>query len=322
MMMNTQSSKTSLFPGLVLILALTSGCPLAHLPQTQAWIEKWSPKAVVKKVVPSGKSELKKRIILLPLADRIGRGADRSAQLTEGLKSRLETSPRFLIHDPPASIALPEGELSPESGIVNHPELLKRAAYFGADVLITGVFNRVEITTKRKGIWPFRKYRRVYDVSSNIFVVDVHTKTFLLNSTKKEQVDFPYDEEEEEGGAPQDKEAYLDDALKEALPELLEEQAEAVVDRLLTEPWTGRILSVETESMTINGGRAVGIEPGQAFMVYAKGETIRCAGGKELEMFGNPVGEIKVTSVTEDRATAVPKDEGAFLAGQVVRELY
>lgn len=303
------------------VLFVMTGCQLFQ-PHALSWIENWSPKKVVSRVMPAKRSSLKKKVMVLPLIDQAKIGPTREARITENLKALLRQSPNLLVYDPPESIALPKSDRFPELGLLNHPELLKRAEYFGMDAVITGVLNPVEATSKKKGIWPFRKYRRIYNVSASVYVVDVNSKTFLLNHQESVQVDFPQDEDEEDFDRKFDQDAFLDEALQETIPQILKRQAKAIEERLATEPWTGKIVSVENGTLTIDGGSEVGIHPGQVLMVYGKGEAIRCKDGKTLELLGNKIGRIKITSAAEREAIAKPLDEGAFLEGQVVRDIY
>ncbi|MBW1798654.1 MAG: hypothetical protein JRJ21_09695 [Deltaproteobacteria bacterium] len=118
----------------------------------------------------------------------------------------------------------------------------------------------------------------------------------------------------------QDQGQIIDRVLKEAMPRILKRQRKAVTKGLAKEPWSGRILSVENNTMMINAGSEVGVNSGQEFTVFAQGETIPCKDGKSLKILGKKVGKIKATSIMERHSLAVPVGEGAFSEGQVVRD--
>ena len=107
--------------------------------------------------------------------------------------------------------------------------------------------------------------------------------------------------------------------LDKRLSEILEHQADAIIDGLNDKPWTGRVLSANRESIVINAGKDVGINKGKVFNVFGKGELIRSVSGRSIYLLGQKVGEIKTVKVMDSHSSATPVSGGSFKAGQVIR---
>jgi hypothetical protein len=115
-----------------------------------------------------------------------------------------------------------------------------------------------------------------------------------------------------------EKNEVLDEAIAEAVPDILERQASAVVKSLDEEPWTGRILDVSKGVLKINAGKDVGINPDQLFTVYEQGESIVCRTGRTVDLLGKKVGKIKTVSIMDQHSLAAPETGGPFLTGQTI----
>ncbi len=294
------------------ILAM-AGCGPAQ-SKVESVVEKISPKAMVKKVLPK-KATLKKRAMVLPVIDQAGFGAQEGEAITRNLVNLLLDSPAVLLFEPPKSLANPLGNKTPKFGIIiPSPTLIKKADQLGMNAVITGVLNPVEATDKETGIWPFKSHKRFYEISMVINVVGVTSGTLLLSNLESEEESLPLADVE---GRDQTK--IIQQRLKEPLRRILKRQAEAIEDELREKPWTGKILAVENQTIRINAGSDVGLTPGQSFAVFAPGETISAKDGQTIDLLGTRVGEIKVQSVMKREAFATPVEEGGFLPGQVIR---
>ena len=270
-------------------------------------------KSIVQKIRP-GEPYLKKRVIVLPFIDQAGIGSERTTQMTADFVRSLGKSPHLLICDRPKEMPLTSGAKSPAMETATHKGLVENAENLGMNAVITGVLNPFEITTKKKGIWPFRKYRKIYEISMVVNVVDIISRTLLLTRLETEEVPVSLDKAE----GLNEKEMF-DLILSKALPGILKHQASIVAKELAKDPWTGKILAVDNDTITINAGKDVGLQPGHCFDVFGWGESIRCGNGKSLNLLGGKIGEIKVTSVMEKHSLTVPAKQGKFLPGLVIR---
>jgi len=294
------------------ILLAASGCST-----TKSVIEAISPKALAEKILPT-KSSLKKRVMVLPLVDEARLGSGRAAETTASLIKLLRKSRYLLVYQAPESVPLPKRGKTVKLGILTNPERIKRAEDLDMNALISGTLNPIEITTKKTAFWtwPFRKTIKVYEVSVTIAVVDVQHGTIYLVNRESLEVTFREDKLKD-----QDQGKIINQVLKKAMPRILKRQNKAVTKGLAREPWSGRILSIENNTIMINAGSEVGVQPGQEFTVFSQGETIACKDGKSLKILGKKLGEIKVTSIMERHSLAVPVGDGAFLEGQTVKDI-
>jgi hypothetical protein len=99
----------------------------------------------------------------------------------------------------------------------------------------------------------------------------------------------------------------------------LEREAAVVAGRVEGEPWTGRILAVDNNTITINAGEDVGLQPGYRFEVFAWGESIPSNSGTSFDLLGKKIGEIEAASIMEKDSSAITVEGGPFLADQVIR---
>ena len=294
-----------------IILFVISGCST-----TKSVIEAISPKAVAEKIL-TRKSGLKKRVMVLPMVDEARLGSGRAAETTASLIKLLRKSRYLLVYQPPESVPLPKEGKQIKLGILTNPELIKRAEDLDMNALIRGTINPIEITNKKTAFWtwPFRKALKSYVVSVIVVIAEVQHGTIYMINRESVEVTFREDKLKD-----QDQGKIIDRVLKKAIPRILKRQSKAVTKGLAKEPWSGRILSIENNSIMINAGSEVGVQPGQEFTVFARGETIACKDGKSLKILGKKVGKIKVTSIMERHSLAVPVGEGAFSEGQIVRD--
>lgn len=304
------------FPGLFFLVSAIILFTIPGCSTTKSVFEAISPKAVAEKILPT-KSGLKKRVMVLPLLDDAHLGSGRAAETSASLIKLLRKSPYLLVYQAPESIPLPEGGKHIKLGMLTNPELIKRAKDLDINALVSGTINPIEITTKKTAFytWPFRKTLKNYDVSVIIYVADVQDGTIYMINRESEEMAFREDKLKD-----QDKGKIIDKVLKKAMPRILKRQSKAVTRGLAREPWSGRILSIENNSIMINAGSEVGVKPGQEFTVFGQGETISCKDGKTLKILGKKLGKIKVTSIMEKHSLAAPVGKGEYSEGQVVRD--
>jgi len=304
------------FPGLFFLVSAIILFAVPGCSTTKSIIETISPKAVAEKILTK-KSDLKKRVMVLPLMDEARLGSGRAAETTASLIKLLRKSRYLLVYQTPESVPLPKEGKQIKLGVLTNPELIKRAEDLDMNALISGTINPIEITNKKTAFWtwPFRKSLKSYQVSVIVVVANVQHGTIYMVNRESVEITFREDKLKD-----QDQGQIIDRVLKEAMPRILKRQRKAVTKGLAKEPWLGRILSVENNTMMINAGSEVGVKSDQEFTVFAQGETIPCKDGKSLKILGKKVGKIKATSIMERHSLAVPVGEGAFSEGQVVRD--
>jgi len=280
---------------------------------TKNLVDKITPEVVKKRILPR-KPDVKKRVMILPLMDRANIGPDWAARTTATFNELLSKSPYLLIYQAPDSITFEKGGRPPEYGHVPQPQLVKKVEDLDMNALITGTIAPIEITTKKTFIWPYPRIRKIYEVTVNMNVVDVRSGTlYLTNKESVKKAFHPYDVEDME------EKKIINQVFEEALPRIMKKHASVIAKALAKEPWSGKILSIEDNTIMINAGSEVGVRPGHLFEVFAKGESIVSREGKAVDTLGEKIGEIKVTSIMEKHSMAAPVTEGSYMAGQIIR---
>jgi hypothetical protein len=295
---------------LLLLLIPFSGCT-----KTKSVFQKVLPESMTKKK-KSSNPELKKRVMVLPFVDLAGLGQAREKKIMDDVLTVLSKSPDLLICEAPEDVNLPAKDKLCTLGIVKpENEFLEKAEDLGMNAIITGVVNPIQSAKKKSGVWFLSKSKKMYEISVVINVFDIMTKTLLINNLESEKELVSLDKIPNA----QDEKQIMDELLQKHLSDILERQAEAVTKELSKDPWTGKILSVEKDTIKITAGKDIGLRPDQHFTVFARGESISSEGGQSYSLLGERIGEIRVTSIVEDHSLAVPVEKGPFLPGQIIR---
>ncbi|MEA2040160.1 MAG: hypothetical protein U9N82_10075 [Thermodesulfobacteriota bacterium] len=271
-------------------------------------------KSLVQKIMPGKTPHLKKRVVVLPFVDYAGLGQESSAQITSDFVDLLKESPHLLTSDSTSAPSLFRDVRLSEFGLIAEPELIKKAGESGINAIITGVINPIETSTKKTGIIPFRKLSKIYEISMFVNVLDTSIGTLLSTNLSSGDDSVPL--EEIQG---QDEKDFAEQALRNVMSKILERQAESVIEELLKEPWTGKIVAADNSTLTINAAEAVGVQAGDRFEVFETDMTIMSSNGSSYQVLGKKIGDLKVTAVMERHSLAAPVKEGPFMPGQIIR---
>lgn len=294
-------------------------------------------KKVVQKV-RSPQTDLKKRVLLLPILDQQGLGREKAGLLTQLLAEALERDPNLVVYTHEEPLPSTVTVRSPKFGIVIDPDLAQKAEEMGMNVLVTCVLNRFEVIGYDPGIWPLNKIpvwpftakEPQLEVSMVVNALNITNGTLFLTNQEQVHLRVPTEEETQEelivvedGERRSEMEmiaAVPEAAKEEAFLEILDAQAEKLVEGLREQVWAGRVLSAGPEKIMINAGQDIGLSEGRVFEVFGRGDPIRSVSGRSLYLLGPKVGEIQTVQVMERYASAVPIDGANFRAGQVIRE--
>jgi len=257
----------------------------------------------------------KKRVMVMPATNLSGIDVNESKDdITKKFTNMLRKTAFFHLY--PQNKTKKFHSFRPEEPI--DPELLREAKERGMNAIIFETLNPIELNPGKSGIWPFRKKAWSCTVSMNIDIVDVNTGTILLSKEIADNITLSSEEsteETEKGGNTETKKK----ALKECLPDILEEAANAASLSLNQQPWTGRIVSIDTKEIIINAGSDVGLRPGVVLEVFRKGEYITSFNKQTYQLLGPKAGEIKIVSLKTRHSLAEPIDGDGFKVGQIVR---
>ncbi|MFC1823646.1 hypothetical protein ACFL9T_13125 [Thermodesulfobacteriota bacterium] len=269
----------------------------------------------VSRTIRRSKSKLKKRVLVLPVLDQAGIGQERAEQLTSKLAQLLMEDEKLLVQTSSQPLPSIIKLRSPKFGIVIDPDLAKKAEEVGMNVLVTISLSPFEMKFKNKGIWPFKKVIREVEVSMVVNALDVINGTLYTTHLESRRVKMPEDDLLFE----QDRKEMDMDMLDKQLIIILNDQADAIIESLRLQPWSGRVLSANKSAVMINAGRDVGVKEGSVFEVFGRGDAIDSASGRALYLLGPKVGEIKTAKVMETYSSADPLSGGNFKAGQVIK---
>jgi len=293
---------------LLSFLLAASGCST-----TKNLTKKVLPASWARKVM-TNEADLKKRVMIFPFVDQAGVGPEITKKLGHDFYQHLRETPNLLLYDPPDGVFSTQAMESPQFGVVTSSKLVDIATDMGMNALIIGVLNPVEIAVHKTGIWPFDGWKRFFTVSAAVNVIGTASKTLIYTDIALKEHDMSLEESEQ-----LDQENYIQKITLEALPDLIHKLGSTLDFKVSDEPWTGKIVAVDGDTIMINAGKEVGLEDEAVFEVYSVGESISSGTGRTIHLLGETVGEIKVTSVMEKHSLAEPLDGGPFKAKQFIR---
>jgi len=199
----------------------------------------------------------KKRVMVMPATDLTGIAFHESIDtISKELTKILRKTGFFNLY--PHNKTKKFHSFTPGESI--DPELLREAKERGMNAIIFETLNPIELNPEKSGIWPFRKKTWRCTVSMDIDILDINSETILLSKEIADNLTLSSEEtteETEKGGDTETKKK----ALKECLPDILKEAANAASLSLNQKPWTGRIVSIDTKEIIINAGSYVGLRP-------------------------------------------------------------
>jgi hypothetical protein len=265
---------------------------------------------------------LKKKVLVLPFTNQAGLSPEKVEELTSTFISRFNKDHYYLIQK--ASVApTPTGKAKhPELGTVVDPDQAKRAADMGMNVMITAVLSPRDVRTRTKGfIWPFKKTVADVEISMIVNAYDVVNGTLFVTNLESAKMEAQMDEFDEFQKEQPDKLHYeLDpEKVEKAWDRIVQRQAYALNKALSSQPWMGRVLSVDSKGAVINAGSDVGVKPGAVFEVLGKAEIIQSATGRPISLMGPRIGELKVTETEGHYALATSPNDKPIEAGQIIQ---
>lgn len=268
------------------------------------------------KVTPDQKPLLRKRVLIGPIIDMMGINDEMAAKMKDGWRQFFNEDEYIRVIN---SNELLESDIkdneSSQYGIILDREQLKMAEEKGINVLVSTVLHPFEIDIRKRGIWPYREYAKIVELSMTVNAFDTASGTLILtiydsdkivikgetkpNATKEWETDYSL--------------------LEEKVIPMIEDFSSLISDKLIKYPWQGRISVTGDKKIRINGGKDIGIAQGNVFEVFGKGESIRSFTGREYSIIGQKVGEIRLTKVAEEYSEGIPVSNGQFKDGQIVR---
>lgn len=274
-------------------------------------------KSVTEWVIPgNGKEDgLRKRVLVASVMNRAGIKEEEARRITGSFVEILRKDTGLLVNVL-YDVDIPDSDLSsPQYGVVIDPELVKKADVMGMDMLITTTLDPFDVRTKKSGIWPFRKMKKLVDISVSMNLIDVTYGTLLLAATKTERIKTDYD-----AGEGQDNRWDVDyRILKKKALSMLKDCSSEIRDRLDSQNWTGKIMLLQDKTAIISGGKDIGVTEGSIFEVFDKGELIKSFEDKDYFYLGPKATEVRANEVMESYAIVAPVNSETLVDGQLVR---
>ena len=301
------------FTAIIFVCLLSLLLGAAGCSTTKNLTKKVLPTSLAQKIM-TNEADLKKRVMIFPFVDQAGVGAEMTKKLAHDFYQHLKETPNLLLYDPPDGVFSTQAMESPQFGVVTSSKLVDIAEDMGMNALIIGVLNPVEVAVHKTGFWPFDSWRRFYTVSAAVNVIDTASKTLIYTDIAFKEYKMTLDESDQ-----MDQGNYIRQITLEALPDLIDDLGSTMDFKVSDEPWTGKVLAVDGDTIMINAGKEVGLKDDAVFKVFSVGESITSGTGRIIHLLGETVGEIKVTSVMEKHSLAEPLNGGPFKAKQFIR---
>ena len=243
------------------------------------------------------KPVLKKKVLVAPAINQTGIRRDLDEKIMQSLISYLGEDEYLLISRLDKGSDANFNPRTLQYGIVIDNEQVKKAQEYGMNILISCVLHPIELDIKRKGIWPFRKTRRIVDVSISVNAIDTTNNTLVVS--KNETVSLKTDDIN-----PDDTIEWKPDInlIESGINSVIEELSTLVLKKLTQHPWQSRVYKSESDAYVIKAGHDIGINEDTVFELYAKGETIGSFTGDEYSILGDKLGEVRAESVSKDRS--------------------
>lgn len=253
-------------------------------------------------ILGEGKA-LKKKIGFFPAAQNTGFGGGNlekaaNAQLKEYLGRHCDG---LTIMDSPKVREALAGIPRLGSGQIHNSAIANLGRDHGLSAVLEQRVADVEYVSDKRGIWGFRRTSKLVLVSFLVRAYDVETTALVFDEIVKEEVELS------EGAWSQAKKtgSYNTDLAQPVLSKITPETGKLICERLAEEPWKGYVVGSSDRGLTISAGKDVGLAAGDILEVFGKGKEMEGHGARVYFLSGPKLGEVKITSVGEDRAEAV-----------------
>ncbi len=196
------------------------------------------------------------------------------------------------------------------TGRIDNIALADAGKKLGLNAIVTGALIDISGAEETKGILWFKKTENIVRVMINIEVYDTETaaKLYDKNYVRKIEVEKP------ELNAIKTKTIKDLPLLNDAFTQVAASMGQDVCEVICAQPWRGYIISTAGNKVVLSTGKKAGLLPDDIFEVYDCEKIIKGTDGHCFVIPGYKTGEIKITTVYQDRAEAV------ILSGEGIRE--
>jgi hypothetical protein len=201
-----------------------------------------------------------------------------------------------------------------ENGEVDNYALALIGRQLGLNAIITGSLDDIGILDELQGmIW--KDSHHLIQILVSVEVFDTESGSKILDhsfSRKVEIEELDYELMRSEG------KMILPD-LNETLTDLLGEIGETICWSIEDQAWSGFVIAVDDDTLTLSAGSDAGLAPGDEFDVYDTSRVLEGLSGQRFFVRGQKIGEIKITEVETDKARAAIVTNRGIKPGSSVR---
>jgi hypothetical protein len=282
----------------ILVFILMTVCACGAASKVAQTTKKLSP-------IPLSGGEKHKKIGVMGFDNRVRISfADFAPTADKGLADGLaDACPNLLLTLPgtpgyPAFLRIPPRRID---GHIDALGLARRARQQGFNAVVTGGLVDVDGYREERGILWFKERESFVKLLVKMEVFDTRTGAKFVDRLLAREINAEELGTPPAGGSKDIGNPVLVEAVREMAEELAEEICEALEDR----PWVGYVTAVSGDRVTLSSGSEQGLAAGDILEVFDSTATIEGTAGERFFQIGPRSGEIKITSVTPDRAEGV-----------------
>jgi hypothetical protein len=187
------------------------------------------------------------------------------------------------------------------SGQIDNLALAALGRTHGLNAVLEQRVGNIQCATGKGGLWGFGDASTCARLSFSIRAYDIETTAILFDEFIEETVELS----QEDWQRLRSTGRYDEETAHRLVAKIIPQIAGRICRHLAEQPWKGYIVSASGNTFTLAAGKGVGLAPGDILEVFAMGEPIEAQSGQVYLLSGPKIGEIKVTKVQRDQATAV-----------------
>jgi len=203
-----------------------------------------------------------------------------------------------------------------DSGQTDNYGLAVIGRQLGVNLVISGSLNNIRPMDEEQGILWTKDTHYLIEVLIRTAIYDTQTATKTLDESFTESVEI----DESQYRMIQEKGAYSEPQVNEALRRLVSEMGDRICDAIDEQNWHGFVTAVEDEKITISTGGPVGLKPGNVLEVFDSGQVLEGIDGQRFFSPGLKTAEIEIVAVSEKQAEAVRLPGQEIKKGFIVRK--
>ncbi|MGD9158803.1 MAG: hypothetical protein PVG39_10385 [Desulfobacteraceae bacterium] len=264
-------------------------------------------------IFPDNKPVLKKKILVTPVINKTGFSASQAEEIRQDCISYLSKDKYLIITSLKKWGDNDASSFLEQYGTVLNQAYAKAAEEMGMNILLACIIHPIEVTKKRTGVWPLRKDSYNVMISISINALDAVNGTLIVYNEKTENINFDVTDSGESNNWTPDY-----NMLRSEISSMTKKLCSSFVDRLRRQYWQSKV-TVDSDNLVINAGKAIGINENTVFEVFKKGDRIDTLADGEYYIFGEKIGETRPRSISENKTVLAANINGELEDAAFVR---